>query len=221
MRAGVTVVRRVLKPLALAVVVLALLWFMKDRGDQPARHEEQATAVASAAVGAPVREPSTSTSAPSSVASSTPSGTPSPAVSELPASTVDEGEVEGEVVDPTAAAVPRDAAQGERFARYERAAVDFLTIFARPAAGVSTEAWWAGVRPLLSEVAVAAYEGTDPGSVPFTAVTGAAVIVPTDAPADLLMVARVETDAGFYRVEMTTGPDGIRTSRVTLEGAGQ
>ncbi|WP_187289472.1 hypothetical protein [Xylanimonas cellulosilytica] len=203
------------KPLLLVMIVAVALWFMQDHSKHPAEPKATATAPTMAATTPPsVSTPSPSVPAPS------PSSTPDNA--EVPASsTVDEGEHEGDVVDPTAAAVPRDATQRARFATYEQAAVDFLTVFARPAAGVTREQWWSKVSPHLDEVAVDAYEGTDPATVPFTTVTGPAVILPTDAPADLLMLARVPTDVGFYRVEMTTSPDGIRISRVTPEGAGQ
>ena len=157
-------------------------------------------------------------SRPSSEPSPTPSNQPSTAAEDPPSSTVDAGEVEGAVVDPAAVAVPRDDAQRARLARYEQAAVDFLTAFARPRSDVSREQWWASVRPHLSDGAAAAYEGTDPAAVPFTAVTGPAVILPTDGPTHLLMLARVPTDAGYYRVEMTTNPTGIRISRITTEG---
>lgn len=138
-----------------------------------------------------------------------------PTTAERAPSTAAPVEVEGEVVDPSSAAVPRDTAQRAQFARYEQAAVDFLTVFSRPGTDLSPEQWWASVRPLLDEAAVVAYEGTDPANVPFTAVTGPAVILPTEAPAHLLTIARVPTDAGYYHVEMTTGPAGIRISRIT------
>ena len=214
--------RHVAKPLLLVVIVAVALWFMQDhdRGAQPTDPTPGSTVTSTTT--APPQAPSpasTPTSSPSAPAPS-PSAT-STANDEPASSATDEEEHQGTVVDPTAAAVPRDAAQRARFTTYEQAAVDFLTVFARPAAGVSREQWWAKVSPLLDELAVAAYDGTDPAAVPFATVTGPAVILPTDAPANLLMLARVPTDAGFYRVEMTTGPDGIRISRVTPEGAGQ
>lgn len=66
-----------------------------------------------------------------------------------------------------------------------------------------------------------AYEGTDPQNVPFSKVTGPATIVPSDAPSELLAISRIPTDAGWYRVEMTTTGDGIRITRASPEKADQ
>ena len=93
--------------------------------------------------------------------------------------------------------------------------------FARAAATVTEQQWWSKVSGHLSEQAVTAYEGTDPQNVPFTAVTGPATIVPSDAPSQLLAIARVPTDSGWYRVEMTTTADGIRITRASPESGGQ
>lgn len=92
-----------------------------------------------------------------------------------------------------------------------------MAAFARPERGTSQERWWAQVERRLADVAQDAYAGTDPQSVPFTEVTGEAVIVPTDAPSGLLVMARVPTDDGPYLVEMVTAPEGIRVSRATRE----
>ena len=97
--------------------------------------------------------------------------------------------------------------------------------FARPPGPASEQHWWAKVAPHLTDAAAAAYEGTDPQNVPFTQVTGPASVLLTDtppdpltdAPNDLLLLARVSTDAGWYRVEMCTVPEGIRIVRATPE----
>ena len=39
----------------------------------------------------------------------------------------------------------------------------------------------------------------------------------TDASSDLVLLARLPTDAGWYRVEMTTLPQGIRITRAAPE----
>ncbi|MGB8382145.1 MAG: hypothetical protein WCG47_13065 [Dermatophilaceae bacterium] len=97
--------------------------------------------------------------------------------------------------------------------------------FARPPGPVTEQQWWAKVAPHLTAAAAAAYEGTDPQNAPFTQVTGPASELLTDtppdpltdAPNDLLLLARVSTDAGWYRVEMCTVPEGIRIVRATPE----
>ncbi len=55
--------------------------------------------------------------------------------------------------------------------------------------------------------------------MPYTQVLASLGIVPTDAPAHLLTIARVQTDAGVYLVEMMAGPEGIRV-RQAIPGAG-
>lgn len=137
-----------------------------------------------------------------------------------PASIAEPLEPEGAPVDPTAAAIPRDKAQAARFATYAKAAVAFLADFSRPAPSVPEQQWWTKVRTHLSAAAVDAYTGTDPQMVPFTKVTGPAVILPTTEPSDLLMLARVPTDSGYYRVEMETDADGIHVSRAIPETSG-
>jgi hypothetical protein len=99
--------------------------------------------------------------------------------------------------------------------RYEDVAVQFLRAFARPQDDVDDRVWWAGVKPLLTEQAAHDYAGVDPRNVPFTDVTGPAVLVESEAPAHLLTIAQVPTDAGTYLVEMTTGPEGVRVARAT------
>ena len=102
-----------------------------------------------------------------------------------------------------------------------------MTDFARPPSSVSEQRWWARVAPHLTAAAAAAYAGTDPQNVPFTKVTGPATVLLsegpsdpfTDASSDLVLLARVPTDAGWYRVEMTTLPQGIRITRAAPEHA--
>ena len=111
------------------------------------------------------------------------------------------------------------------FTAYARAAEAFMADFARPAGPVTDQQWWGRVGPHLTAAAAAAYEGTDPQNVPFTKVTGPANVLlteaPTDpqteAPNDLVLFARVPTDAGWYRVEMVTVAEGIRISRAIPE----
>lgn len=105
------------------------------------------------------------------------------------------------------------------YARYEHEAVAFMAAFARPTSSVTEEQWWSKVSAHLSEAAAADYSGTDPQLVPFARVTGPPVIIPTDAPTGLLVAVRISTDAGPYRVEMQSGPEGIRVTRAIPEPA--
>ena len=209
--------RRLLGSVVLAALLFAALWFLRDRDDQGASPAPEVSVSPTSAplldlgvgpAASPAPTPSSTTNAEHDVAG------------EDEATAHDDEHVEGELVDPAAAAVPRDDAQADRFARYEQAAVDFLTAFARPADDLATQAWWANVSSRLTEQAAADYEGTDPRQVPFTPVTPPAPIMPSAAPAELLTIARVETDGGVYLVEMQTGPDGILVARAVPERTG-
>lgn len=205
--------RRYLGSLVLAAVVLVALWFLQQRDAAPPS-PSQPSATSSAptvAVPAPVTP---------SPAAATPTGTTSTSTSSPQAPAVNPVEPEGDLVDPTAPATARDEDQAKQFTAYAKAAEAFMADFARPAT-VTEQQWWAKVALHLSEQAVTAYEGTDPQNVPFTTVTGPATIVPSDAPSQLLAIARVPTDSGWYRVEMTTTGDGIRITRASPESGGQ
>lgn len=199
--------RRYLGSIVLAAVVLVALWFLQQRDDTPPAPSQPSATSSAPTVGAPV--PVTPTPAPST-STSTPQA---PAVNPV--------EPEGDPVDPTAPAAARDEDQAKQFTAYAKAAEAFMADFARPAATVTEQQWWTKVSGHLSEQAVTAYEGTDPQNVPFTAVTGPATIVPSEAPSQLLAIARVPTDSGWYRVEMTTTADGIRITRASPESGGQ
>lgn len=108
----------------------------------------------------------------------------------------------GRPVPAGVAATPRTRADAVRFADAERRAVAFMHAFARPATAADRATWWNRVQALLSPRAVPDYTDTDPASVPFTRVTGAAAVMPSTAPPDLLTVVRVPTDQGLYRVEL-------------------
>lgn len=119
--------------------------------------------------------------------------------------------------DQTATSTP-DEPVDRRPSHYEDVAVRFLEAFARPDTRVTAEEWWARVEPMLTEQGAADYAGTDPRNVPFTRVTGPAQLVPSGAPDELLTVALVPTDAGTFRVEMSTGPDGVHVALAAPEG---
>ena len=206
--------RRYLGSLVLAAVVLVALWFLQQRDDAPPAPSQPSATSSAPTVAAPA--PVTPTPA-----AATPTGTTSTSTSTSQAPAVNPVEPEGDPVDPAAPATARDEDQAKQFTAYAKAAEAFMVDFARPAATVPEQQWWTKVSGHLSEQAVTAYEGTDPQNVPFTAVTGPATIVPSDAPSQLLAIARVPTDSGWYRVEMTTTADGIRITRASPESGGQ
>ena len=206
--------RRYLGSIVLAAVVLVPLWFLQQRDDAPPAPSQPSATSSAPTVAAPVPVTPTPAAATPTLATSTSTSTPqAPAVNPV--------EPEGDPVDPTAPATARDEDQAKQFTAYAKAAETFMADFARPATTVTEQQWWTKVSGHLSEQAVTAYEGTDPQNVPFTAVTGPATIVPSDAPSQLLAIARVPTDAGWYRVEMTTTADGIRITRASPESGGQ
>jgi hypothetical protein len=95
---------------------------------------------------------------------------------------------------PTAEPVPVDDADSQQAAL--DAATAALTVFARPDADPAQ--WWSELSPLLSPTAAVAYEDTDPGAVPASAVTGPPR--PTPAVSPYLSTVLVPTDAGEYAV---------------------
>ena len=74
-----------------------------------------------------------------------------------------------------------------------------MTAFARPT--LAEAQWWTELLPLLSQTGAYAYEGTLPGSIPVTAVTGAGRVV-TGA-TDVMTLVEVPTDGGTYIVTLT------------------
>ena len=198
--------RRILGTLALAALVLVSLWALQGRDTTTSTEGQTPSPTATQPT-----PPTPTTRAPA------PSATPSPG-SLTVADPVDPA---GTPVDPTAAAIPRDDTQAALFTTYEQAAVAFLTDFARPTTPLTEEEWWAQVKGHLTDTAAADYNGTDPQQVPFTTITGPAVILPTLAPTDLLIIARVPTDAGYYRVHMERDTTGIHISQVTPETTGE
>jgi cytoskeletal protein RodZ len=74
----------------------------------------------------------------------------------------------------------------------------FIVAFARTQAG--QDAWWAGVRPLLSDDGVAYYEGTAAAEVPIKAVTGRSVPLPAEV--ENAVSVKVPTNDGVYVVDL-------------------
>jgi len=77
-----------------------------------------------------------------------------------------------------------------------RTAVQVMVRFSRRQ--LSAPAWFAGLRPLLSEQAATAFDGTDPAAVPVRRVIRRAVLEPVGSA--YLADVRVRTDVGTYHV---------------------
>ena len=211
--------RRLLGPLVLAVLVAISLWFLQSSRSASTLPAPSATGNETST--SPSTSPHSGTSPRPPLASPPPAtatSTSSSTSASSPAPAVIDGD--GVPIDPSAPATPRDHAQAQYLARYTDEATRFMTAFARPSPSQPAEQWWPGVLPHLTSTAAADYAGTDPRQVPFTRLTGPAVVIPTDAPSSLLVAVRVPTDAGDYRVELQTDPDGIRVARAFPEQAG-
>lgn len=206
--------RRYLGPVVLAILALLALWFLQQRDDPGTAVAPPAASTGTSAT--PPHRPVTRE--PSASSTTAPRRSPGPSTTPAPAP-INPVEPTGEAVDPTAPATPRDETQAARYAAYGKAAESFMGDFARPPTGVSEQQWWSNVTRHLSEDAASAYEGTDPQNVPFSKVTSGATIVPSEAPDELLAVARIRTDAGWYLVELTRTEAGIRVTRATPEAA--
>lgn len=203
--------RRIATPLIVAAAAAVMLFGRPHGADPPTQTGPAATAES----GTPTRSetpPPDQPSAPSSSMGGSPA-TPEP---------TQPGQGPAYPTMPVAAQNPQ---QTTGFGPYMQAAEAFMADYARPPSSVTEQQWWAKVAAHLTDAAAAAYAGTDPQNVPFTTVTGPVIILLTatppdpaaETPNDLLLLARVLTDAGWYRVEMTTLPEGIRIVRATPE----
>lgn len=74
-----------------------------------------------------------------------------------------------------------------------------MRLFARP--GISARAWWADLKPLLSDQAQRDYYGVDPARVPVSKVTGDGRLVELDTA--LVAIVHVPTNAGLYAVTVS------------------
>jgi hypothetical protein len=149
-----------------------------------------------------------SSSSPSAIASSLPSTATSPAASTAPATPAPDTEL------PSSAPLP---ASEQR--QVERFAARFMSAFARPSAKVNPSTWWKRVAAMLTDDAVDDYLGVDPSLVPFTRVTGAAHLVPSDRDSDAAWVQEVTvpTDAGTYRVWVQLVTPGLSDRLLVAE----
>lgn len=193
--------RRLLGPVILLALAAVSLFFLQHR-DHPS--VAPATVQPPRSMSAPATLPPATGAPPppSTTATSSPSGSPA------------DDEADGTAVAPTASAAARGPAEAARFKLATSTATAFMTAFARPGAAVDDAAWWAKVRSFMTAQAASDYEGIGPSQIPYARITGAAVVIPTDAPADLLTAVRVPTDAGDYVVELTTTERGMQVSRV-------
>ena len=106
--------------------------------------------------------------------------------------------------DATVAPVP-EAGTGSAAAAIA-AAEKVMTVFGQP--DLDPDTWIRNLYPLLSQAGAAAYEGTDPATVPVHQVTGPGTALAGST--EVALVIRVPTDAGPYAVSLsrtsTAGP---------------
>ena len=86
-------------------------------------------------------------------------------------------------------------------------ATQFVEAYARPAPGVSENAWWKKVSAFLTDQARQDYEGVDPATVPYSRVTGPARVLPPEGDEELVWMVQVPTDAGRYTVHLLPAGD--------------
>ena len=131
----------------------------------------------------------------------------SPSVSRSPAVELD-GANDAEEDLPTLPPPPTWDAESREAAK--KAGIRMMRDFARPR--LSAQRWWGELEPLLSPAARTAYAGTDPASVPASAVTGPAVLLDDtdgpDAASPWLAHVEVQTDVGRYVVLLSRTGDG-------------
>lgn len=212
--------RAVLITLLVTALTLPFLFFFVEGrgGDTNATPAAQPTATPSPATEPNLQPSSPGPASPSSrTDAATGTAEPQPTADEVDITAVAAEELlvepSGEPIATDAPAPPRDKRQAAQYEEYESVATDVMTAFARPPES-ERAIWWDNVAPYLSERSRDDYQRVDPATVPFTTLAGPALVVPTDAPSDLLMVVLVPTDAGDYRVEMETDSAGIHVTRI-------
>ena len=99
--------------------------------------------------------------------------------------------------DATAQAVPEAGVNSQAVAI--SAAEKVVTAFGRP--GLDYQTWINGLYPVLTQTGAAAYEDTDPATVPVHQVTGSGVIMPGST--EVALIVTVPTDAGPYTVSLS------------------
>ncbi len=128
-------------------------------------------------------------------------GTPSPAVpsssSSMAGPATSTPDEEAPHDDATVAPVA-EAATGSSAAAIA-AAEKVMTVFGQP--DLDPDTWIRNLYPLLSQAGAAAYEGTDPDTVPVRRVTGPGTVL--DGSTEVALVIQVPTDAGPYTVSLS------------------
>ena len=111
---------------------------------------------------------------------------------------------EGDPVPEPPAPVWDDAARADALAAAQTA----MTAFARP--DVPADAWWAELRPLLSDGGATAYAFVDQTQVPASRVTGPPALAAGADPRGAPYLARVDvpTDAGTYQLLLVRSAAG-------------
>lgn len=206
--------RRILGSVVLLVLAAISLLFLQNRShpaDAPVAPSPSSTTTAPAPA-----NPTPTLPGPVVPATSPPAPATSAAVPAPPGA-----EPDGTTVAPAATAAPRNKPEAATFKAAASTATAFMKAFARPGGAVDEAAWWNAVRSFMTDQAATDYEGVDPAQVPFSRVTGAPAVIPTDAPAALLTAVRVPTDAGDYVVELTSTEQGLKVSRVVPPVRGQ
>lgn len=102
--------------------------------------------------------------------------------------------------DETAPSEPVKATWDDAVRQAARQAAD-ATMTAFAATNASEDAWWEGLRPLLTPQARPVYQDVDPRLVPVSEVTGEPELV--DETSTLLAEVTVPTDVGSYTVLLT------------------
>lgn len=113
----------------------------------------------------------------------------------------------GESGEPALDGVLPAAADPDEAVEPARAA---LSAWARP--DLSHTEWWAAFAPYLSDRGLAAYEATDPTTIPVLQVTGPARLAPADATGQTIV--DVTTTAGVFGVQMVWTADGWAVDRL-------
>jgi len=106
--------------------------------------------------------------------------------------------------DATVTSVPEAASDSSAAAI--AAAEKVMVVFGQP--DLDPDTWIRNLYPLLSQAGAAAYEGTDPATVPVRQVTGPGTVL--DGSTEVALAVQVATDAGPYTVSLsrtsTTSP---------------
>ena len=134
------------------------------------------------------------------------SATATPEVSSTATSPAPSASPNGSRPHDDATALPVPVAGTDSQTAAVAAAEKVVRTFAQPALDAHT--WITNLYPLLTQAGAAAYEDTDPATIPIHAVTGPGIVL--DSPTDVALIVQLPTDAGPYTVSLSrknpTGP---------------